>query len=319
MNPKQTTGLDLIRKFLTSGLGTPSQRGKNKIQFKLNPGTKKFTSRTPSKVNPLNSLAKGLSSSISGLASTLSRITNKAPKEDYNKIVKNFIPPNTVLLKPQYPLNAEEIQLSDLDGDSANEIIASYRMGNEIKTAVIKKQNNRWNKVSEFSTSDYDTLNYRDVAGMTADGKNQIILGYTSKIKAPSLRAYSFDRNIIKEVFNKNYDRFEVVKKTINKKAKVAVWNKNEAGTYNINLYEWNGQQIESLKDSSAYYKNMVVPHYGVTLRRDPRKVENWYNLSDALVKAGMKMEAQRAISIGMGVDRDSQFKDKFQSLKDLI
>ena len=86
MLPLQLVGFALAGKTLLTKYNRAPDRyslpNKTKIQFKLHPRKIHITSKTTTMGNPIQTLA-------SGLTSTLSQITTKLTGEDYNSIVKD--------------------------------------------------------------------------------------------------------------------------------------------------------------------------------------------------------------------------------------
>jgi hypothetical protein len=287
-----------------------------KLRFTLSPKTLSINPRLAAVVNPFNNMIKGI-------RSTLSNVLNIQEHEDYDSIVGRFLPANADLIKPQMPVNSRTIQLANLDGDPGRALISTYKLKNEIKTLVLKKQNNEWYKAAEISNLDHDTLNYRGVADVKGEGNKQLLLGLTSDKTAPMLYGYSFENNGTKELFRRKYSRFEVLNPHGNnsnaEKSEIAFWDKKDEDSYNIEVHHWNGLQLEQHENSAHYYVNRVVPHYASKIKQNPNILSNWYNLADTLSKAGMKRDALTAVRVGMKVDKNSELKDKFLALKDEI
>ncbi len=262
--------------------------------------------------NPIEVFFKGLNRQLSNL---FPRQTH----ENFYAIIKNFVPEDAHILKPKYPLNSDIISLVDIDGDSRDELIVSYRLNDEIKTIILKKENNNWQKVSEISDSGYENVNFRKIIDFTGEGKKQILLGLSSKDKSPVLHCYSIDQDSINEIFNSNYHRLQVLKASNNdrnnSKSKLAIWEKAEDDTYNIRLLQWNGSQLEPAGGVSTYYSNNVVPYYLKKVKKEPNLPQNWYNLANSLAEAGMKRDALIACEFGMQYDSDNKFKDRFEAL----
>jgi len=262
--------------------------------------------------NPIGIFFKGLNRQLSNLFS-------RQPNENLYSIAKNFVPEGASILTPKYPLNSGIVSFGDIDDDLKNELIVSYRLDDEIKTIILKKEDNNWYKAGEISDSGYESINYRAIVDLTGEGKKQLLLGLVSKDKNPVLRCYSVDKDSINEVFNSNYNRLQVLKASSNdrqnSKAKLAIWEKAENDAYNIRLLQWNGSQLEPADEINTYYSDNVVPYYLKKVRKSPKSPQNWYNLADALVKAGMKRDAYIASETGMQYDSKGIFKDKFEAL----
>lgn len=313
MPPTPLNRLAKAIRMLLSKYNSYSLSSKSKKRFTLHPKKKNSKIKNLHISNPFQTMFKGLSS-------TLSQITKKPTREDYNAIVNRFLPGNAKLLIPQHPANSGGIQFLDLDGESRNGLIASYKLNDEVKTIILKKQSEQWQKAAEINNSKYDAVSYRGVADLTGEGKKQLLLGMVSEGKVPTLYGYSMENNTLKEIFNRNYHRFEVLNLNKNRnavtKSQLAVWNKKDADAYNIEVLDWNGSQFEPLKDTASYYYKKVVPYYARKVKLKPYDPSNWYNLTDALIKTGVHRDAQMAVEFGIAQSPNSEWKEKFLALR---
>ncbi len=266
----------------------------------------------------LNGLRKPVETFIKSLNNAVSQFTTKPARVDYNAVVNSFLPPGAKLLKAQHPENAGEIQFADVDGDNRNELIASYRTMEGIRTLVLKQDEVQWYKMAEISTPDYDEIHYRSIADMTGDGKKYLLLGAVSRQRMRTLFAYSMTEGGAKKLFSKNYSKLELQKSRDTSgalKHVIAVWNENTPGIYDIELVRWNGIDLEKI-NTNRYLSSKVVPYYIGKLRQDPNNAADWYNLADSLSKSGEKASAQRAVNLGLGHNPDASLKERFIALK---
>lgn len=316
MLPLPLPGIALAGTLLLSKYNDGSLPGKNKPNYRLRSQTKPMSKKSVPMKNPIQTLVEGLSS-------TLSQITQKAAGEDYTRVVKGFIPREATLLTPQFPTKSQSIQFADLDGDSENEMITSYRSGNEVKTLILKKQNGFWSKVSEINHPQHDTLHYRSFIDIKGAKKKYMLMGMTSKERTSTLYGYAMENNSVRELFARNYHRFEVLNSPQNRNAsekiQLAIWNKKDFGSHDVEVLDWNGLQLEKAENSSAYYSRKVIPYYARRVKKSPNISAHWYNLADALVKAGAHKDALVAIDVGMGQNRDSVLGERFEALKNQI
>lgn len=254
-----------------------------------------------------------------GLNRQLSTSFSRQPHENLNAIAKSFLPEGADILTPKSPLNSEKISVGDIDGDLKNELIVSYRLKDEIKTIILKKENDNWFKAGEIVDSGYESINYRSIIDFTGEGKNQLLVALSSKDKNGVLRCYTVENDSIKEIFNTNYHRLQVLKGSSNNrensKSKLALWEKAENDTYNIQLLQWNGSQLEPADGINTYYSDNVVPYCLKKVRKASKSPQNWYNLADALVKAGLKKDALIASEAGIQYDSKGEFKERFEEL----
>lgn len=270
-------------------------------------------------VNPLYSLARTLEPAFSQFKRLA--FGDGQVRDDYEDIIERFIPENATLLTPERPSYTKELHLTDLDGDSTKELIASFKLKDEIRTVILKKRNDEWYKASEISSPGYQVLNYRDAVDISGTGKRHLLLGLSSREKPSVVCGYTVDNDEIYEVFTYNCNKFDILRKSEERdapsQAYIAIWNKQIDGTYDISMLRWNGIGFEPVeRDHSSYYRKKAVPYLAVKARREPYSAANWYNLAEALAKAGADKDALTAINIGIDMDRDLVFKDRFLALR---
>jgi len=316
MPPMRENGIAQIIKILLSKYNSSKLSGNRKFEHKSRPRTDHMTRKAANAINPLQTLLKGISS-------TLSQFTTRTTKEDYSTVVKSFLPANAKLLTPKYPGDSREIQFADLDGDSYKELIASYRLYDEIKTIILKKQNEHWSKAAEISNLEYDTLSYRGTTDITGVGRKQLLIGLSSGGKASTLFGYSLDNKKINKMFDRCFSRFAVLEQSKDKdaaaRAQLAIWNKKDSGAYSIEVLHWNGLQLEPIKKVTPYYSRSVIPYFAQKVKDSPYTASHWYNLADALEKAGANRDALMAVKVGISQDRNSSLTESFLALKNRI
>ncbi len=316
MFPVHIVGIALAGRMLISKQNGNPGEPKRKFPIKLFFPTRTNVSKALSPINPLESLVKGINKQLSG-------IIKPQPRESFDEIVEKFIPQDSVVLAPKYPSHSKSIGFADLDGDLQNELIVSFRNANEIKTMILKKENDTWYKAAEVETEGFESINYREFIDLTGEGKKQLIIGFSSQGKAAELHGYSLGESSLNELFTLNYNRLQVLKTPGNDRntsdVRLAIWNREDSGAYNVELLKWNGTQLEAINDAGTYYSDNVVPYCLRKVKKEPYVPQNWYNLTDSLVKAGLLRDALTAIEVGMRYDLSPELSDKFAALKDRI
>lgn len=307
------SGLEVIDRVVRNSLKYYSDlyttSGLNKGSFSL-----PLTFNPPS----LSSLRMPFESLAQGLNKVVSQLTGKTERVDYYSIVNSFLEPGANLVKPQYPINSNEIQFADIDDDGRSELITSYRVSNGIKTMILKRDDVQWYKMAEISNPDAEAIHYRNSSKISTDGRNYLILGLTSKLQGRTLNAYSLeDVNGIK-IFSKKYDKLELVPIRGTNGAyrtAIAFWNEQAPGVYDIELQSWNGMELSQL-DSTRYLSGRVAPYYIHMLKRDPDNAANWYNLANTFLRSGRVGNAAIAAENGLARNPDNQLKEMFTSLQ---
>jgi hypothetical protein len=280
--------------------------------------------------NPIQNLVKSLSSSFSGLSSTLTNLTasvtrmiQKPPKEDYGRVVKTFISEGSVLQRPENPVGTDDYQIIDLDGGTRNAIAASYKYGNDINAIVLKRHDGRWTRVADIAHSNYDKLNYMGFADVTGEGKKQLLVGLKNKDQHGELHGYALQGSEANKIFTHKYHKFEVLNTSDNRgnpaKPQIAFWNNGDTLLDRIEVKHWNGLELEPVSNPGKYYNRKVLPVYGQRVKQQPQNAANWFKLADALTKAGMYRDALDSVNIGMRLNPVSPSKEDFLELKNII
>jgi hypothetical protein len=318
MLPIQLAGLALAgRTLVIKYSGAPdNDTQSNKTTIRPKQRTPKPKGSYMPVQNPVNTLVKGLTT-------TVSQITKGLAGEDYYAVVKGFVPSGTELIAPENSIKPRDIQFSDLDGDSRDELVASYRHNDGIRTIVLKKNGEKWDKSAEIDNSGFEGIKHRGFAGITGEGKKQLLIGFSQKNKDQLLKVYSMEDGRLDEIFDHSYSRFEVLNHPVKGKTSpevhLAIWNRTGSGTYDIEVYRWAGTELEKLKDTKHYYLENVVPHYAHRVKQARYSPSNWYGLADALLKAGVHEDARIAAEVGMSLDTGSALKESFAELKNRI
>lgn len=273
--------------------------------------------RLPSLDTVRSTVKDTVESLFKGLNDTVSQLTAKPERVNYNAVVSSFLPPGARLLKPKYPESASEIQFADLDNDKRSELVASYKTTEGIRTIILKKDEVQWYKLAEISSPEYEGIHYRNHADMTGDAKNLLLLGLEPKSGPRTIFAYSLADGNAKKIFSRKYHLLELQKphgSTTSARASLALWNEESPEIYDIELVRWNGLELEQL-DHSRYLEGKVVPYYIRKLKLNPNDTVSWYNLANVMAKAGDSSNASAAVKIALERNPDAALRDKFNAL----
>ncbi len=288
------------------------------------PQTKRYTNKkgTTNKIrlnNPLETLKGSVQTLSRGLNNVLGQLTKKPEVIDYTAVVKSFLPANAKLLKPRLPSGAQETLLADLDGDRQDELVATYRTSEGIRTIILKSQEGKWQRAAEIYHQAHDGIGYRNAVNLTGENKLQLLTGMTGGTSGNILYGYTLANGAATRLFSRGYGWVELVRKPKNArsgKETLSVWNKSEDGNYDIEVLNWSGLQLEQAADGTRYYRSRVVPYYLKKARQNPAAMDGWYRLAEALVKAGAYRDALVVADAGGRQEQDPLYRDKFISLK---
>ncbi len=320
MQMPKDSGLEMLGRIVRRSMRYYSGAFESINTGKSSSGTAKgsTTFRLPNLDTMRGTVKDTVGSIFRGLNDTVSQLTAKPEKVNYNAVVHSFLPPGSRLLKPSYPENSSQIQFADLDNDKHNEIIASYKTAEGIRTIILKKDEVQWYKLAEISNPEFEAIHYRNHADMTGDAKNLLLLGLEPKSGARTIFAYSLADGNAKKIFSRKYHLLELQKphkSTTSARASLALWNEESPEIYDIELVRWNGLELEQL-DYSRYLEGKVVPYYIRKLKQNPNDTVSWYNLANVMAKAGDTSNASAAVKIALESNPDAAMKDKFNALK---
>lgn len=281
MIPIQLAGLVLAGRALQTKYGNTTTNKNNKNTCNNRAPLFMNTLKFPNNIgNPLEVLTRTISASMEQLKKV--SFGEKNANENYYAILKRFIPEEAQILTPQYPSYAREIHLTDIEEDSVMGLIASYKQDNEIRTIILKKQYEGWEKVLEIKNSGFDNLNYRDLVDITGTGQRHLLIGLSTKGKAKKAYGYSLKTGNAVEQFTYDYDRLDVFVKPEpspsnykSSKADLAIWTKRDDETYGINFLRWNGQAME-LVNSSRNNNNNYNENENENENGDDIRVDNF-------------------------------------------
>lgn len=268
-------------------------------------------------------LSRSINNLIKDLSTRISSVTKRSPEEDYNAIIKSYLPEGAAHLVPQYPANTGNYYFADVDGDTQKELVTAYRLGDANTIMVLKKQNGNWGKIAEASNDQFDSINFAGAGDMAGEGKDQLLIGWDTQDGHGELHGYSLLDEGLKDVFAHNYNHLEILDRAGNKRAaghsQIALWNKKAGNAYEIDVKHWNGAELEAAKDQNSYFHNRVLPYYARAVKKVPYNPLNWYNLSYALEKAGLYRDAIDSADIGLSQNPDSALREEFTILKTRI
>lgn len=280
-------------------------------RYSMPKGQKNF--RPPDLPASLRSLIQGLSKSLSGL-------TRKNPSEDYDAIVKDFLPSGAAQLEPQYPAGVGKYLLADLDGDTQNELVTTYRLGDTNTTIVLKKAKDKWTKKAEIENKEFSEINFMSAADVSGDKRSHLLIGWKSKEGSGKLHGYSLNNDTLEDAFSHDYNYLEVLPPDKNRKesvkAQLALWNRKENSLYDVSVKHWTGTELQQVSNQNGYYYQRVLPYYGRAVKKMPGNPTNWLNLAKALEKAELYGDALRSAEIGLSLNPSVPVKGEFESIR---
>jgi hypothetical protein len=252
----------------------------------------------------------------------LSSIYVHANNENQTKIVKQFIPSNSVLVSPKKPFSTSSIQFYDFNRDGQKEMIVTFENKAKEQPApsqygviVLKKVNNEWGKVWETKTQGVD-LDFSGLADITGDGIKEYLFGVTiGAAVGNELKIFQWNDQSLKKIANVPYHELELLKG--NQQEGLAVWRWYLADSYLVDVLKWDGKKL-------AYDKELYSKYYPVIEKFYNDKISKmnawfyWYCLADAQIKANLFEEASKSIEKGSLLAKKLSMPEVIQNFNEL-
>jgi hypothetical protein len=241
---------------------------------------------------------------------------------DYLSIARRNLPKGTEISIPNGPVGVEPVIYEDFDGDGKAEILVFYHSlsyKNQVGTFLLKKKNNNWEKVFAKKGSGYE-INWASATDLTGDGKDEILLGWQSGISSGNvLEVYTWKKNKLIKLQELQYHEMEVIQFDQDKKLRLALWNRDSADVYKIQLLDWDEKTFVSDIAHYPSYFQKVADYYKHRTEEVPDAAYYWYYLADAYYKANHPELALDAINKGMRLKTVVLSYEQFKELKDDI
>lgn len=326
--PPKGSGLEQLGRLLKSAYKSYSLAAKKQGDNKYKPLVKKYVKKESTNDNkpmlkdPLEVLKGSVQSISKSLNNALGQIVKKPETIDYQTVVKGFMPEGVLLLKPKYPANSREVMQADLDGDGYDELVATFRTGEGLRTLILKGQGKNWQKTAEIYHQAHDDINYMNAVRMTGENKLHLLIGMSGGAPENILYGYTLSDDMATRLFSREYSWVEPVMKSKNTSRlggnQFSIWNRGQDGHYDIEVLNWDGSQLVKAKDE-YYYRTRIAPYYLRKARQNPYDLKCHYRLAEALLKAGAPRDARIIADAGCRQDQDPVIKEKFISLKNEI
>jgi hypothetical protein len=221
------------------------------------------------------------------------------PAELYEK-VKEFLPAEAELIKPNEPENASSIQPYDFDKDGIDELVVTFRIKDTLKTMnimVLKQENNSWRTVWEKAGEGFD-FEYSGFKDITRDGTNEYLAAWGIGASAGSrLEIFQWQNGSLNQIGpSLFYHEMELIQE--GKGTSLAIWERYCCDAFIVDVLKWDGKNLVLDEKSYTKYYQKVEDFYEAKLK----EMDAWYYwfvLADAQLKASLLEKAEASIKKG--------------------
>lgn len=221
--------------------------------------------------------------------------------QNLQSLAQKYLPKGTVFYYPNAPVGTDAVLSGDLDGDGKEEITVFYKdKKDQVSAFVLKREKDNWKKIFAKKESVHE-ISWVSLSDITGDGKKELLIGWKQGISAGNLlEIYTWEDNKLKELSKLNYHELEIIQFENDPKTKLALWRKDIADVYNVELVEWKDESFVPNKANYSSYFPKVVEYYKHRIEEMPEAAFYWYYLADAYRKSNQSDLASYAIKKGI-------------------
>ena len=243
--------------------------------------------------------------------------------QDYENILKQFLPPTATILELQQPKRQAAILLADIDGDQVEELIGAYKIQEENYILILKKRNQQWQSFTHIKGSGYGISDFL-VAPITNNRTNTLIVGWQIGSVWSKLDLLEWKKSELVRLPTNNivYSKLEVEDMPSSHGedgiAEIAFWKHDTDEAYKVSIYRFGGDRPIRAKDVYPYYFKKVGAYYQELLRTNELPIY-WFYLADAQEKADMFDQALVSIDQSLIIPPSYPFKKKILEKRNQI
>lgn len=243
-------------------------------------------------------------------------------KSDTMTIVRKYMPPNAILVRPENPSNTPPIQFYDFNQDRHNEIIFTYEIKekeqpspSQFGAMILSKGPTGWKKVLETQIQGVQ-LDYSGLKNITGSDTKEYLFGVTIGAAAGSeLEIFQWADCALKKIADIPYHQMAFVGE--HHQIGIATWLLYIGDSYLVDVLKWNG-------NSMVYDEKLYAKYYPTIAKYYKEKIANmdawfyWYSLADAQIKANKLDEAAKSIEKGIALAKIFALQDIVEDFHDL-
>lgn len=242
---------------------------------------------------------------------------------EFDQLLEEVLPPSATILKLQNANNRPAVLLADIDGDRLKELIVAYGLKGETYLLILKKSYKIWYPILEVKGKGYGITDLMAVP-LTTQGVNSLIVGWQigsigSQLFLLHWKIYGFI-NLLTSfiVYNKLFAEDMPGKNGKDGQFELAIWIHDIGKANTIEVYRFNGTDLEIAKDVYPYYFKRIATYYKELLSNYDFSYY-WYHLADAQLKAEETEQALISINKALKSEMIYPSKEKMMDLKTKI
>lgn len=167
--------------------------------------------------------------------------------KDLVSIAQRNLPKGSKLTVPDGPVGIDPVISIDLDGDVKDEALVFYRStnnDNQVGAFILKKDANGWGKIFIIKGTGRE-IHWANAADVMGDGRKELLLGWQSEGSAENfLEIYHWKNDKLTKLKEITYNEIEAVRFEDAEKTRLAIWKRDMADAYSIDLLTWKGDSI---------------------------------------------------------------------------
>lgn len=209
------------------------------------------------------------------------------------------------------------IQMADLDGDTAPEIVGAYRWKDVNYLLLLKLCPQGWVPAAHLKGVGYQ-VSYFHVAHVTNERKPSVVVGWQVGAQWSMLAIYDwtwegFNKQLTDQV---SFSRLEVEDMDQDGKADLALWVHDTGEAYEVEIYHWDHGKLYLSEDAYPSYFKKVSSYYKRLTAQFPAYPFYWYYLADAELKAGWPEQAFLSLEKGLLLQPSYPSEERWAQLK---
>ncbi|WP_152393086.1 WG repeat-containing protein [Paenibacillus guangzhouensis] len=217
--------------------------------------------------------------------------------EQWIHVVKAHLPPAAELILIDKPSAHPAIHTVHLTGGTSPEIIAVYRLNQELYLLVLQLINGKWEQVATVKGPGYG-VTLLTAAPIVQPDQNNLLVGWQVGSIWSKLSVYTLTPNGLRDIAPDNlyYSHIEVedMPGPTGKSgtADIALWIHDTGEAYRVVVIKWHDNAFVPAPEVYSYYFPRVVHYYERLTELHPDYPFYWYYLADAQYHAGMPQSA---------------------------